>query len=194
MSSPHCTTLLATDVSESLQLSPQLTAVSLITVRKYRGTGRKSHSGVFFTLSDHRYFIHDSLDIIICRQSRASWEYLVHHAVASSGGEGRLWGRRRGWPVSNIFLTLRMMMRLGKLPSPPSTRSTSTSTWPPLPLPPGPKAYLTWFFAPRGDARQAPFLMVNLVLLDAMILMYFSRLRARLLSGGHRRLGRRRST
>uniref|UniRef100_A0A8C6V3F5 Uncharacterized protein n=1 Tax=Naja naja TaxID=35670 RepID=A0A8C6V3F5_NAJNA len=141
-----------------------------------------------------RYFIHDSLDIIICRQSRASWEYLVHHAVASSGGEGRLWGRRRGWPVSNIFLTLRMMMRLGKLPSPPSTRSTSTSTWPPLPLPPGPKAYLTWFFAPRGDARQAPFLMVNLVLLDAMILMYFSRLRARLLSGGHRRLGRRRST
>ncbi|KAG8122484.1 putative TLC domain-containing protein, partial [Naja naja] len=29
------------------------------------------------------YFIHDSLDIIICRQSRASWEYLVHHAVAS---------------------------------------------------------------------------------------------------------------
>ncbi|KAL7976091.1 hypothetical protein Chor_009769 [Crotalus horridus] len=32
------------------------------------------------------YFIHDSLDIVVCRQSRASWEYLVHHAVASSGG------------------------------------------------------------------------------------------------------------
>ncbi|XP_015277373.1 PREDICTED: calfacilitin [Gekko japonicus] len=31
------------------------------------------------------YFIHDSLDIILCRQSCASWEYLVHHAMAVTG-------------------------------------------------------------------------------------------------------------
>ena len=27
------------------------------------------------------YFIHDTVDIVVSRQARASWEYLVHHVM-----------------------------------------------------------------------------------------------------------------
>uniref|UniRef100_A0A8C6X1U9 TLC domain-containing protein n=1 Tax=Naja naja TaxID=35670 RepID=A0A8C6X1U9_NAJNA len=136
--------------------------------------------------------------------SRASWEYLVHHAVASSGGEGRPLGLLSGVflnrfvaagllsmfvEVSNIFLTLRMMMRLGKLPLATFyevNKYLNLAAYFLFRL--APQAYLTWFFVRHVEMRgQGAFLMVNLVLLDAMILMYFSRLlRSDFCPGGHR--------
>ncbi|XP_077167243.1 TLC domain-containing protein 1 [Paroedura picta] len=132
------------------------------------------------------YFIHDSLDIILCRQSRASWEYLVHHAMAVSGLlSGILLNRFVGAglislfvEVSNIFLTIRMMMRLGNLPFPTLyqvNKYANLVVYFVFRL--APQAYLSWYFARFVEVRgQGAFLMFNLVLLDAMILMYFSRL------------------
>lgn len=34
------------------------------------------------------YFIHDTLDIVVSQQARASWEYLVHHVMVRSRGCG----------------------------------------------------------------------------------------------------------
>lgn len=36
------------------------------------------------------YFIHDTVDIVVSHQSRASWEYLVHHVMVSEQG---MWNR-----------------------------------------------------------------------------------------------------
>ncbi|KAG8122548.1 putative TLC domain-containing protein [Naja naja] len=91
--------------------------------------------------------------------------------------------------VSNIFLTLRMMMRLGKLPLATFyevNKYLNLAAYFLFRL--APQAYLTWFFVRHVEMRgQGAFLMVNLVLLDAMILMYFSRLlRSDFCPGGHR--------
>uniref|UniRef100_A0A8B9R229 TLC domain containing 1 n=1 Tax=Anas platyrhynchos TaxID=8839 RepID=A0A8B9R229_ANAPL len=43
-----------------------------------------SVSGHLLVCFSSGYFIHDSLDIIFNHQSRSSWEYLVHHAMAIS--------------------------------------------------------------------------------------------------------------
>ncbi|KAL8198956.1 UNVERIFIED_CONTAM: Calfacilitin [Gekko kuhli] len=132
------------------------------------------------------YFIHDSLDIILCRQSRASWEYLVHHAMAVTGlFSGIVLNRFVGAglislfvEVSNIFLTIRMMMRLGNLPFPTLYQVNKYANLVAYFLfRLAPQAYLSWYFARFVEVRgQGAFLMFNLVLLDIMILMYFSRL------------------
>lgn len=80
--------------------------------------------------------------------------------------------------VSNIFLTIRMMMRLGNLPFPTLyqvNKYANLVMYFFFRL--APQAYLSWYFARFVEARgQGAFLMFNLVLLDAMILVYFSRL------------------
>uniref|UniRef100_A0A8D0C3M1 TLC domain containing 1 n=1 Tax=Salvator merianae TaxID=96440 RepID=A0A8D0C3M1_SALMN len=132
------------------------------------------------------YFLHDSFDIIVCQQSQASWEYLVHHAMAISGLLSGIWLNRfvaAGMlslfvEVSNIFLTLRMMMRLGRLPFPTAyqvNKCVNLAVYFLFRL--APQAYLTWYFVRFVEMHgQGAFLMVNLVLLDGMILVYFSRL------------------
>lgn len=90
--------------------------------------------------------------------------------------------------ISNIFLTMRMMMRLGKLPFQTFyevNKYLNLVAYFLFRL--APQAYLTWFFVRHVEMRgQGAFLMVNLVLLDAMILMYFSRLlRSDFSPGGH---------
>nr|XP_056721346.1 TLC domain-containing protein 1 [Euleptes europaea] len=132
------------------------------------------------------YFIHDSLDIIVCRQSLASWEYLVHHFMATTGlFSGILLDRFVGAglivlfvEVSNIFLTIRMMMRLGNLQFPTLYKVNKYANLVAYFLfRLAPQAYLSWYFARYVEARgQGAFLMFNLVLLDFMILAYFSRL------------------
>lgn len=37
----------------------------------------------FFPSPPLGYFIHDTLDIVVSKQTRASWEYLVHHVMVS---------------------------------------------------------------------------------------------------------------
>lgn len=80
--------------------------------------------------------------------------------------------------VSNIFLTMRMMVRLGSLPFQTFyeiNKYINLVAYFLFRL--APQAYLTWYFVHYVEMRgQGAFLMVNLVLLDAMILMYFSRL------------------
>ncbi|XP_070591609.1 TLC domain-containing protein 1 [Erythrolamprus reginae] len=144
------------------------------------------------------YFIHDSVDIIVCRQSRASWEYLMHHAVASTGLLSGIFLNRfvaagvlsMFVEVSNIFLTMRMMVRLGRLPLQAFyevNKYLNLAAYVAFRL--APQAYLTWFFVRHVEMRgQGAFLMVNLVLLDAMILMYFSRLLRSDFSLGGRKL------
>ena len=49
-------------------------------------TGRNFYFGTLYNLSPIPrlgYFIHDTVDIVISHQSRASWEYLVHHVMVS---------------------------------------------------------------------------------------------------------------
>ncbi|XP_063002453.1 TLC domain-containing protein 1 [Elgaria multicarinata webbii] len=145
-----------------------------------------SPSGHLLLCFSAGYFIHDSLDIILCRQSSASWEYLVHHAMAVSGlFSGILLNRfvAAGLvslfvEVSNIFLTLRMMMRLGNLPFHTLyqvNKYINMVVYFLFRL--APQAYLTWYFIRFVEMRgQGAFLMVNLVMLDGMIIVYFSRL------------------
>ncbi|XP_077692979.1 TLC domain-containing protein 1 isoform X2 [Eretmochelys imbricata] len=103
-----------------------------------------STSGYLLLCFSAGYFIHDTLDIIVSHQSRASWEYLVHHAMAISAF------------FSGIFLD--RFVAAGML-------SLFVET------------YLTWYFVCYVEVRgQGAFLIVNLFLLDAMILTYFSRL------------------
>ncbi|XP_043386933.1 TLC domain-containing protein 1 isoform X2 [Chelonia mydas] len=103
-----------------------------------------STSGYLLLCFSAGYFIHDTLDIILSHQSRASWEYLVHHAMAISAF------------FSGIFLD--RFVAAGML-------SLFVET------------YLTWYFVCYVEVRgQGAFLIVNLFLLDAMILTYFSRL------------------
>ncbi|XP_025027858.1 calfacilitin, partial [Python bivittatus] len=132
------------------------------------------------------YFVHDSLDIIVCHQSRASWEYLVHHAVAVSGLLSGVFLNRfvaagllsMFVEVSNIFLTMRMMVRLGNLPFQTFyTVNKYLNLVAYFLFRLAPQAYLTWFFVRHVEVRgQGAFLTVNLMLLNAMILIYFSRL------------------
>uniref|UniRef100_A0A8C2UZK4 TLC domain containing 1 n=1 Tax=Chinchilla lanigera TaxID=34839 RepID=A0A8C2UZK4_CHILA len=42
-----------------------------------------SLSGYLLVCFSAGYFIHDTVDIVISRQARASWEYLVHHVMVS---------------------------------------------------------------------------------------------------------------
>ncbi|XP_043355129.1 TLC domain-containing protein 1 isoform X2 [Dermochelys coriacea] len=103
-----------------------------------------STSGYLLLCFSAGYFIHDTLDIIVSHQSRASWEYLVHHAMA----------------ISAFFsgISLDRFVAAGML-------SLFVET------------YLTWYFVRYVEVRgQGAFLIVNLFLLDAMILTYFSRL------------------
>ncbi|XP_042298214.1 TLC domain-containing protein 1 [Sceloporus undulatus] len=145
-----------------------------------------SPSGHLLLCVSAGYFIHDSLDIIVCHQSRASWEYLVHHAMAVTGLFSGIYLERfvaAGLvslfvEVSNIFLTMRMMMRLGRLPFHTFyevNKYVNLVMYFLFRL--FPQAYLTWYFVRFVEMRgQGAFLMVNLVLLDGMILVYFSRL------------------
>ncbi|XP_066492414.1 TLC domain-containing protein 1 [Tiliqua scincoides] len=143
-------------------------------------------SGYLLLCFSTGYFIHDSLDIIVCHQSRASWEYLVHHAMAVTALLSGIFLERfigagvvsLFVEVSNIFLTFRMMMRLGNLPFPviyQVNKYANLVMYFLFRL--APQAYLSWYFVRYVEVRgQGALLMVNLVLLDTMILVYFSRL------------------
>nr|XP_027328075.1 TLC domain-containing protein 1 isoform X2 [Anas platyrhynchos] len=103
-----------------------------------------SVSGHLLVCFSSGYFIHDSLDIIFNHQSRSSWEYLVHHAMAISAFVSLI--------ITGRFLVAAMLLLLVE-------------------------AYLTWYFLRHVEVQgQGAFLTANLLLLDAMILMYFSRL------------------
>ncbi|XP_019065946.1 TLC domain-containing protein 1 isoform X3 [Fukomys damarensis] len=79
-----------------------------------------SLSGYLLVCFSAGYFIHDTVDIVISHQARASWEYLVHHVMAMGAFfSGIFWKRFVGGgvltllvEVSNIFLTMRMMMKI----------------------------------------------------------------------------------
>ncbi|CAM4665647.1 unnamed protein product, partial [Lepidochelys olivacea] len=85
-----------------------------------------STSGYLLLCFSAGYFIHDTLDIIVSHQSRASWEYLVHHAMAISAFFSGIFLDRfvaAGMlslfvEVSNIFLTVRMLLKLSNMPAP----------------------------------------------------------------------------
>uniref|UniRef100_A0A8D0L4W5 TLC domain containing 1 n=1 Tax=Sphenodon punctatus TaxID=8508 RepID=A0A8D0L4W5_SPHPU len=146
-------------------------------------TSRSGHLLLCFSAG---YFIHDTVDIVVSRQSRASWEYLVHHTMAISALFSGIFLDRfvaAGMlslfvEVSNIFLTMRMMLRLSNLPAPTLYRANKyINLVMYLLFRLAPQAYLTWYFVRYVEVRgQGALLMVNLFLLDAMILMYFSRL------------------
>lgn len=80
--------------------------------------------------------------------------------------------------VSNIFLTIRMLMRLGHLPYPvlyKVNKYVNLVMYFLFRL--VPQAYLSWYFVRYVEVRGVgAFLTVNLILLDTMILVYFSRL------------------
>ncbi|NXA52746.1 TLCD1 protein, partial [Nothocercus julius] len=132
------------------------------------------------------YFIHDSLDIIVNHQSRSSWEYLVHHAMAISAFVSLIITGRflvaamllLLVEVSNIFLTARMLLKMSNVPSAALyelNKYVNLVMYFAFRL--APQAYLTWYFLRHVEVQgQGAFLMANLLLLDAMILMYFSRL------------------
>ncbi|TFK00386.1 Calfacilitin [Platysternon megacephalum] len=145
-----------------------------------------STSGYLLLCFSAGYFIHDTLDIIVSHQSRASWEYLVHHAMAISAFfSGIFLGRfvAAGMlslfvEVSNIFLTIRMLLKLSNMPAPALYRVNKYVNLVMYFLfRLVPQTYLTWYFVRYVEVRgQGAFLIVNLFLLDAMILTYFSRL------------------
>uniref|UniRef100_A0A8C2LMD1 TLC domain containing 1 n=1 Tax=Cricetulus griseus TaxID=10029 RepID=A0A8C2LMD1_CRIGR len=118
-----------------------------------------SLSGYLLVCFSAGYFIHDTVDIVISKQTRASWEYLVHHVMAMGAFfSGIFWKSFVGGgvltllvEVSNIFLTLRMMMKINNA-----------------------QDLLLYRYA--GQRTLGTFLLVILLMLDLMILIYFSRL------------------
>lgn len=51
------------------------------------------------------YFIHDTVDIVVSRQTRASWEYLVHHVMAMGAFfSGIFWKRFVGGGVLTLLV------------------------------------------------------------------------------------------
>lgn len=80
--------------------------------------------------------------------------------------------------VSNIFLTIRMLLKMSNVPSPvlyEANKYINLVMYFAFRL--APQAYLTWYFLRYVEVQgQGAFLTANLLLLDAMILMYFSRL------------------
>ncbi|XP_010572238.1 PREDICTED: calfacilitin [Haliaeetus leucocephalus] len=145
-----------------------------------------SVSGHLLVCFSSGYFIHDSLDIIFNHQSRSSWEYLVHHAMAISAFVSLIITGRflvaamllLLVEVSNIFLTVRMLLKMSNVPSPAlyeANKYINLVMYFAFRL--APQAYLTWYFLRYVEVQgQGAFLTANLLLLDAMILMYFSRL------------------
>ncbi|XP_028938431.1 TLC domain-containing protein 1 [Ornithorhynchus anatinus] len=145
-----------------------------------------SPSGYLLVCFSAGYFIHDTMDILVSRQARASWEYLLHHIMAMgaffsgifkcrfvAGGVLTLWVE-----VSNIFLTLRMMMKINNaqgLVLYRINKYVNLVMYFLFRL--APQAHLTRFFLRYAAERTlGTFLMVILLLLDLMILTYFSRL------------------
>uniref|UniRef100_A0A8C8UBG9 TLC domain containing 1 n=1 Tax=Peromyscus maniculatus bairdii TaxID=230844 RepID=A0A8C8UBG9_PERMB len=118
-----------------------------------------SLSGYLLVCFSAGYFIHDTVDIVVSKQTRASWEYLVHHVMAMGAFfSGIFWKSFVGGgvltllvEVSNIFLTLRMMMKINNA-----------------------QDHLLYRYA--GQRNLGTFLLVILLMLDLMILIYFSRL------------------
>uniref|UniRef100_A0A8C6GY47 TLC domain containing 1 n=1 Tax=Mus spicilegus TaxID=10103 RepID=A0A8C6GY47_MUSSI len=118
-----------------------------------------SASGYLLVCFSAGYFIHDTVDIVVSKQTRASWEYLVHHVMAMGAFfSGIFWKRFVGGgvltllvEVSNIFLTLRMMMKINNA-----------------------QDLLLYKYA--GQRTLGTFLLAILLMLDLMILIYFSRL------------------
>ncbi|XP_019400874.1 PREDICTED: calfacilitin, partial [Crocodylus porosus] len=145
-----------------------------------------SASGHVLVCFSAAYFIHDSLDIVLSRQARASWEYLVHHAMAISAFLSGTFQRRflgAGLlslfvEVSNIFLTIRMLLKLSNVPAPVLYRVNKYVNLVMYFLfRLAPQAYLSWCFLRHVEQRGlGAFLTVNLCLLNVMILTYFSRL------------------
>ncbi|XP_005502193.2 TLC domain-containing protein 1 [Columba livia] len=145
-----------------------------------------SVSGHLLVCFSSGYFIHDSLDIIFSHQSRSSWEYLVHHAMAISAFVSLIITGRFMVAavllllveVSNIFLTFRMLLKMSNVPSPAlykANKYVNLVMYFIFRL--APQVYLTWYFIRYVEIQgQGAFLAANLLLLDAMILMYFSRL------------------
>ncbi|XP_009885543.1 PREDICTED: calfacilitin [Charadrius vociferus] len=80
--------------------------------------------------------------------------------------------------VSNIFLTIRMLLKMSNVPSPvlyEANKYVNLVMYFAFRL--APQAYLTWYFLRYVEVQgQGAFLTANLLMLDAMILMYFSRL------------------
>uniref|UniRef100_Q99JT6-2 Isoform 2 of TLC domain-containing protein 1 n=1 Tax=Mus musculus TaxID=10090 RepID=Q99JT6-2 len=118
-----------------------------------------SASGYLLVCFSAGYFIHDTVDIVVSKQTRASWEYLVHHVMAMGAFfSGIFWKRFVGGgvltllvEVSNIFLTLRMMMKINNA-----------------------QDLLLYKYA--GQRTLGTFLLAILLMLDLMIIIYFSRL------------------
>lgn len=145
-----------------------------------------SLSGYLLVCFSTGYFIHDTIDIIVSRQTGASWEYLVHHVMALGAFfSGIFWTRFVGGgvltllvEVSNIFLTLRMMMKINNaqhLLLYRVNKYVNLVMYFLFRL--APQAYLTKLFLPyAGQRTLGEFLLAILLMLDMMILIYFSRL------------------
>uniref|UniRef100_A0A8C6GWK3 TLC domain containing 1 n=1 Tax=Mus spicilegus TaxID=10103 RepID=A0A8C6GWK3_MUSSI len=145
-----------------------------------------SASGYLLVCFSAGYFIHDTVDIVVSKQTRASWEYLVHHVMAMGAFfSGIFWKRFVGGgvltllvEVSNIFLTLRMMMKINNaqdLLLYKVNKYINLVMYFLFRL--APQAYLTKFFLQyAGQRTLGTFLLAILLMLDLMILIYFSRL------------------
>ncbi|XP_039107793.1 TLC domain-containing protein 1 isoform X1 [Hyaena hyaena] len=145
-----------------------------------------SLSGYLLVCFSTGYFIHDMMDIVISRQAGASWEYLVHHVMALAAFfSGIFWSRFVGGgvltllvEVSNVFLTFRMMMKINNaqhLLLYQVNKYVNLVMYFFFRL--APQAYLTHFFLRYlGQRTLGAFLLGILLMLDIMILIYFSRL------------------
>ncbi|KAM5309211.1 TLC domain-containing protein 1 [Glossophaga mutica] len=145
-----------------------------------------SLSGYLLVCFSAGYFIHDTVDIVVSRQARASWEYLVHHVMAMGAFFSGIF--RSSFvgggvitllvEVSNIFLTIRMMMKINNAQNLllyQINKYVNLIMYFLFRL--APQAYLTYFFLQYvGQGDQGTFLLGILLMLDIMILIYFSRL------------------
>uniref|UniRef100_A0A2K5RBI6 TLC domain containing 1 n=1 Tax=Cebus imitator TaxID=2715852 RepID=A0A2K5RBI6_CEBIM len=145
-----------------------------------------SLSGYLLVCFSAGYFIHDTVDIVASGQARASWEYLVHHIMAMGAFfSGIFWSSFVGGgvltllvEVSNIFLTIRMMMKISNAQDHflyRVNKYVNLVMYFLFRL--APQAYLTHFFLRYvGQRTLGTFLLAVLLMLDVMILIYFSRL------------------
>ncbi|XP_006002390.1 TLC domain-containing protein 1 [Latimeria chalumnae] len=144
-----------------------------------------SHS-YFLVCVSSGYFVQDALDIILSGQSKASWEFLLHHALVICCFLYAVFTHRyiAGTvialfvEVNSIFLHTRLLLKLARVQASRlyyTNKYANLITYVSFRL--AAQFYLTWYIVKHFDILEhATFFLVTMMLMNIMMLIYFYRL------------------
>ncbi|MBN3278220.1 TLCD1 protein, partial [Polyodon spathula] len=139
-----------------------------------------------FVLSAAGYFVQDAADIILSGQSKASWEFLVHHVMVLLCFMYAIYSHHYVGgtviallvEVNSVFLHTRLLLKLASAQDSGLYRVNkyfNLVTYVTFRL--STQFYLTWYIVQHFHALDhAGFFLFAMVFMDGMILVYFQRL------------------